>query len=659
MERLRYILFIFLSLSLQYSTAQEANEIQLLQQDLKNATTDTARVNTLSLLCFNYSDISFDSAEIYGEKALKLASDIHFEKGIADTYNSLGWIYYQYGDNDKAKDYLNTALNKFKAIGIESYYTAPLSNLATVYLDEKNYTQSVAYFKNALQYSQNASDEKRVAICLYNIGKVYNAEGDHMQARQYFAKARDMEIKLNDEVEVAADISTIANTYQFEDKYDSALIYYHQVLPVFLKHHDIYRLGNTYENMGIAFDNKKEYAQANENLLQAKNYYTQLNSKTDIAYVDEDMGNLSIESGNTQQAFVNYNDGLKLAGEIPLDDLKRTLLLELSDAYKKTGDYKNAYLFADSSYKIKDSLFTKEKQDELVKIQTQFETEQKEKENQLLKEENVANAIQLKENKTLLIAAVVGLVLLIALLYVLYRNGQSKVKNIKALSELNTTLHEQKEEIMRINTVLELKALHAQMNPHFIFNCMSSIQECILTGRIEDANTYLTKLSRLLRMVLNHADDENILLDRELEILNLYLQLEKVRLKGSFEYSINIDEEVLSEELKVPTLILQPFAENGIWHGLLNKPDNRILNISGAFKNDMLVFTIEDNGIGRTKAAELRSTHPYKSRAIELIKKRLQILQQQSRLPRTGFEIYDLYNPIGTKVEIILPIINS
>lgn len=664
MRKLRYIFISLFSLLLQQAIAQDAAEIQKLQADLKHATSDSDRVKTLSLLCFNYSDINFDSSLAFGNKALQLATDIHYEHGLADTYNSLGWSYYQHGDDEKAEQYLKTSLEKFKAIGSEENYSPPLSNLANLYLDEKNYAQSLKCFKDALQYAENANNEAQAAICYYNIGKVYNTEGDHAQARQYFTKARDIEIKLNDELEITADNSSIANTYQFENKFDSALIYYNEELPIFLKHHDIYRTGNLYENIGIAYENKKDYAEAFKNMQIAKGYYTQLNSRSDIAYLDEEIGTASVESGNVQQSFSYYNDAIKLAEQIPIADLKRSLLQDLSDAYKQTGDYKNAYIFLDSSYKIKDSLFTKEKQDELVKMQTQFETEQKEKENQLLKTENTANAIELKQNKKLLIFALIGLLSLAGLLYALFRNRREKIKNILTLSKLNTQLHQQKEEIMRINTLLELKALRAQMNPHFIFNCMSSIQECILTGRIDDANTYLTKFSRLLRMVLNHADDENILLEKELEILNLYLQLEKVRLKGSFDYAINMDEEMLSEALKVPTLILQPFAENAIWHGLLNKPDNRMLKISGTIKNDMLFFTVEDNGIGRTKAADLRShQNPYQSKGIELIKKRLLILQQQSGFQQTGFDIYDLYNnirePMGTKVEIILPIINS
>jgi len=254
------------------------------------------------------------------------------------------------------------------------------------------------------------------------------------------------------------------------------------------------------------------------------------------------------------------------------------------------------------------------------------------------------------------------LLMLAILLYFLYRNRQEKIKNIKTLELLNTQLEEQKEAIAHYNILLELKALRAQMNPHFIFNCMSSIQECMLTGRLDEANTYLSKLSRLLRMVLIHSDDENIYLDKELEVLKLYLELESVRLKGGFNYSIDVDEDIPTEELMVPALLLQPFAENAIWHGLLNKEGERKLNITIEMKDETLCCVIKDNGIGRQQSALMNKKHKqHISKGMILIEKRLQILKQQTKEERTSLNITDLFTdlnkPAGTSVEIILPLI--
>src|SRR5262249_37728817 len=144
---------------------------------------------------------------------------------------------------------------------------------------------------------------------------------------------------------------------------------------------------------------------------------------------------------------------------------------------------------------LNDSINAKDKQKSLLKFQTQFDSEKKEKENKLLKAENDITLAKLQRNQTVVIGFAILIALLSILTWLIYRNRQEKIKNITALKQLNEQLQQQKEEISRMNTVLELKALRAQMNPHFIFNCMSSIQECMLTGRLDDANMYLSKLS--------------------------------------------------------------------------------------------------------------------------------------------------------------------
>jgi LytS/YehU family sensor histidine kinase len=247
------------------------------------------------------------------------------------------------------------------------------------------------------------------------------------------------------------------------------------------------------------------------------------------------------------------------------------------------------------------------------------------------------------------------------IVYLIYKNKEGKARHIKTLEQLNAQLQQQKDEIGRMNTILQLKNLRAQMNPHFIFNCMSSIQECILLGQVDDANRYLTRLSRLLRMVLLYADEESISLDKELQMLDLYLQLESVRLKRNFEYKIEVDENIFTEEIQVPTLILQPFAENAIWHGLQHKESDRKLLIKITAEKNLLYCVIQDNGVGRAKASQMMQLKKHhQSKGLKIIKDRLQILQQKTSRNETGFKFIDLFNeinePAGTKVQITLPL---
>ena len=195
---------------------------------------------------------------------------------------------------------------------------------------------------------------------------------------------------------------------------------------------------------------------------------------------------------------------------------------------------------------------------------------------------------------------------------------------------------EKEMEIIQINHDLatsQLTALRAQMNPHFIFNALNSIQQYILQGNVDEANKYLSKFSRLQREILNHCDQNFITLEKEIEMLELYLQLEQLRLLENFTYSLTLVNEIDTAEIKIPPMMLQPFVENAIWHGLMPKEGER--NVSIRFElqeDDLLTCTITDNGIGRAAASRLKKPETgatHKSKGLSLVYERLKILQQQ------------------------------
>jgi two-component system, LytTR family, sensor kinase len=209
-----------------------------------------------------------------------------------------------------------------------------------------------------------------------------------------------------------------------------------------------------------------------------------------------------------------------------------------------------------------------------------------------------------------------------------------KIDKIKA--EQQTRVKEV--EVLKLNKDLaesQLTALRAQMNPHFIFNALNSVQQYILQGNIDEANRYLSKFSKLQREILNNSDQSFITLEKEKEILELYLQLEQLRFNGKFEYSIIIDEEIDITEIKIPPMLVQPFVENAIWHGLMPKQGERKVQIKFTLDNDMLECLITDNGIGREAAALLKekASTSHQSKGMAIVNERLQILRQQYQQP--------------------------
>jgi LytS/YehU family sensor histidine kinase len=203
------------------------------------------------------------------------------------------------------------------------------------------------------------------------------------------------------------------------------------------------------------------------------------------------------------------------------------------------------------------------------------------------------------------------------------------------------------------------------MNPHFIFNALNSIQEFILTNEKKLANTYLGKFSDLMRITLDLSQEEYVPLNEELKALNLYLELENLRFSNEIDYAIDTGNITSPGSMLIPPMLLQPFVENAIKHGLLHKRGNKKLFISltNEPENKLLHCIIADNGIGRKKSAELKKFHPqkHKSFATSATAKRLELLNTGDK-QKIKVEYTDLQlpsgEPIGTRVELSIPYIN-
>ncbi|HET6769136.1 MAG TPA: histidine kinase, partial [Chitinophagaceae bacterium] len=276
----------------------------------------------------------------------------------------------------------------------------------------------------------------------------------------------------------------------------------------------------------------------------------------------------------------------------------------------------------------------------------------------LLNRDNQIKQQELKQQATFrnfLIAVFIAIVF--AGLF-LFRNITLRRKNEKILREQTEREWKMKHlESEKKQSELEMQALRAQMNPHFIFNCLSSINRFILKNESKTASNYLTRFSRLMRMVLNNSQKPLISLDDELEMLGLYLEMERLRFKNSFDYGITFLNTVDSDNIFIPPLLLQPFCENAIWHGLMNKEGQGRLEIELTMENNILNCVVRDNGVGREKAQELRSktVEKEKSMGLKITTERLSLLNREKGL-QTFYDIEDMKdesgNAIGTKVNL-------
>ncbi len=203
---------------------------------------------------------------------------------------------------------------------------------------------------------------------------------------------------------------------------------------------------------------------------------------------------------------------------------------------------------------------------------------------------------------------------------------------------------------------LERKALHAQMNPHFIFNCLNSIQRYVLDNNAQDAYDYTVKFSRLMRSVLQNSQQESVTLGFEVEALSLYLELEQLRFKNKFSFTIDVNPSI-DLNLLIPPMLIHPYVENAVWHGLMLKENQATLKIEIEKKNDQLLIIIEDNGIGRIAASAIRKDDQnHHSSGLHITQARINTLNSQFQ-KCFSVQIIDLFNNnkgCGTRVEILM-----
>lgn len=246
---------------------------------------------------------------------------------------------------------------------------------------------------------------------------------------------------------------------------------------------------------------------------------------------------------------------------------------------------------------------------------------------------------------------VMVLVLFALLLFVVYRmrinylleKSQKEIEKEKFSKEINKS---------------KLAALNAQMNPHFMFNALNSIQEFILQNKKEQASNYLGDFADLMRSYLQHSQEDSIMLNDEIEMLKLYLKLEKLRFDDDFVYDVNVGHGLDIYNTRIPSFLIQPFVENSIKHGLLHKKNDRRLIVSIEKDNDeMIICKVLDNGIGRERSLEINKNKKHKSFATQASVDRFQLINQNVK-GKVGIEIKDLYdeNDTATGTEVILKI---
>lgn len=484
-------------------------------------------------------------------------------------------------------------------------------------------------------YRNNGYTKKAIALSKANLELIKNQPINKNTGRYYF---------------------DLGVSYSADQQLDSALTYYQKATAlakqVNFKAGEIFMKQSTaqlYKKMGRYKDAETMY----EELLS---YFEANNNKKGKALMHYELATIASLNALHQKSIPHYEASLALNREMNRLEFVKDINQKLFIAYSIVKDTAKAHSANKAYNKLKDSLDTKERKALIAEMQTKYDTEKLEAQNKLSTKEAQLAKAESRQNKFYFMSALLLLALVFLVAFINSKRLKQKHQNTLIRQELKASQKQLALEKQYRDS--ELKALKAQMNPHFIFNVLNSIQEFIVLNEKQKASEYLAKFAELIRNYLNFSNQAFISLYEEIETITHYLELELLRFGNTLQYTIKIEDSIDSNAITIPTMLIQPYVENALKHGLFHKEGHKQISIS--FKkttNDTLFCSIEDNGIGRknSKAHKASKSTTHKSFASFATEERLALLNQRYK-SNIGVTIIDIENNAGTRVELTIPI---
>jgi tetratricopeptide (TPR) repeat protein len=518
-------------------------------------------------------------------------------------------------------------------------------------------TGAVQHAQQALLTAREFADTTRMLASLYQLTK-FNVEGRHYEEadkfrREHLTLAQTFK---RDTIQLALAHNSMGSMYSRMDQPDTEEFHYREGLRVLGDRPHLVRqalLGNlatTISERGAHEEAARLHAEVLAQLDSADLHnraWTYSNIGRSLLYAKKYAEALAaFDTGDS----LNAASGNALDLAIDMGELR-------AECLEAMGDIPGAYAMVKRVRDLQDTLFVRSMNEQYLELEKRFETQLKEEEIQRLDAEAREREERLRMRNVQLYGSITLALLAIGGIVLVWRNLVQKRRHAAVLEQLNTELKEQKSRIEEINRLLQLKVLRTQMNPHFIYNSLNAIHNLVRKGEADAASAYLDGFARLLRMVLDHSVKERVPIEEEIAFLRQYLNLEAMRFADGLDYIVETDPALREdEEVLVPTLLVQPFVENAVWHGLAPKQGEKKLTVRFAMRGDHVVCTVEDNGVGRNATPKRAHPDGSSSLGLQLTNERLELLA--FKLGDTGRVTFtDLMEgdaPAGTRVEVVL-----
>jgi tetratricopeptide (TPR) repeat protein len=500
-----------------------------------------------------------------------------------------------------------------------------------------NNDQSVKCFVEALKYFKIINDKRNEARVYNNIGNLYK-EVNYVKATFYYKKALNIAKSLNVQELIAGIYLNIATILRFQGEYKSSLKYLEISKKIFLKTKDTINYITVLQNSGVIYYELKEFETAKNRLFEAKILAKKNSLYKVIVGSNLTLVSIYLEQKKYSNADFYLNEGIKYSKILSDNNSYFNFLYKAYELEQKRKNFFKALRYLKEVHRNDSIQLLKNMSDNIGKTSLHYLQIQKIKENELI----IAKQKYKETQFWWIITIIISIILLSGLIGIVFILFSQKRKQKKELQTQNTI------------AILEQKALQAMMNPHFVFNVINTIQYFIGINESKAANQILTGFARLMRKHLEICLKSSITLLEEIQYLNLYLSLEKLRFADKMNYAININEEIESEDITIPSMLIQPFIENAVWHGLLPKEDGGYISIDFKFHENVLSIKILDDGIGILNSTKSKAAGKHTSRGLQLIHERINLL---NKINKTSIHISQRQTgESGTEVMISIPV---
>ena len=597
---------------------------------------------------------NFAGAEKLDRASIGLYQKTGNKDGLAATYSHLGFVCFAQTKFDEALRHSDESFSLYKMNRDTSGILDVLSLITQIYLKRGEFDKGFNTAQASLLISSRMGDSVQIKSCLLGLGTLCMGIEDYPLALNYY-RCVFRNFTIGDSISLLQSEDLVwakmeyAEIYSHLNEFDSALYRYSLFDTCNLPEKD---LRIFLVSKGEYFLLSGQYEKALPNLLRGLAIHSKLNDGNEIVRAVLDIANTYDGLHNERQALRFAREGLALGLKTRARQRMRDAYKLLYSIYSRRGQTDSAYFYYRHYIQTKELLTDDQTKGRFAANEYLGRIE-------LLKSEKLISEQRLKIQDQQLKRESLIRYVLISFMFVVLLLSFLQIRNI-LLGRRNEKLVNEniRKELQHKTSEMEMQALRAQMNPHFIFNCLNSINRFIVKNEPQAASDYLTQFSRLIRLVLNNSKMAWISLEDEIDMLKLYLDMEKLRFKDAFTYNFVCGNGVEPSGLFIPPLLIQPFVENAIWHGLMHKRGCGFVTLSFFVEDDILHCSILDNGVGRSIPAKSgsKSSPTHKSMGIQITRDRLALINGELNDEKVVFNIEDMMDQwgmaCGTKVSL-------